>query len=51
MILIINGKEMVTLCTKVQAIASCIGARDGLRLDINKENTFTLIQSAGMMFD
>jgi hypothetical protein len=50
MILIINGEEMVTMCAKVQAITLCIGARDCLRLDINKENTVTLIQYTGMMF-
>jgi hypothetical protein len=43
MILPINGKEMVTMCAKVQAITLSIGARDCLRLDINKENTVTLV--------
>jgi hypothetical protein len=43
MILPINGKEMVTMCAKVQAIPLFIGARDCLCLDIDKENTVTLI--------
>jgi len=49
-ILLIDGEQMVAMCAKVHAIALFIDARDCLRLNIDKENTVTFIQCAGMMF-